>query len=63
MYNISIYDNETGYAIEIKLSTQTEVLDFISLLSLSINDHIFISISYERREDTRYDETESHGRV
>lgn len=58
MYNISIYDNETGHAIEINLSTQTEVLDFISLLSLSRNDNIFISVSYERREDTRYDEAE-----
>ena len=53
MYNISIYDNETGYAIEITLSTQTELLDFISLLSLSINDHIFISISYERSKHNK----------
>ena len=58
MYNIQIFDNESGHSVEIHLSSQTEVLDFISLLSLSRNDHIFISVSYERREDTRYDEAE-----
>ena len=58
MYIIQIFDKEVGHSVEIHLSTQTELLDFISLLSLSRNDHIFISASYERRKDTRYDEAE-----
>ena len=53
MYNIQIFDNESGHSVEIHLSTQTEVLDFISLLSLSRNDHIFISISYERSKHNK----------
>ena len=49
-------DNETGHAVEIYLATQTEVLDFISLLSMARNDHIFICISYEKHDYHKLDE-------
>lgn len=53
MYMIQIFDKEVVHSVEIHLSTQTELLDFISLLSLSRNDHIFISVSYERSKQNK----------
>ena len=44
---ISEYDN----IINVKLHTMTEVLDFISLLNLSYNQSLFITIMYEKGED------------
>ena len=64
MYIVYIYTNGSPWqAIVVTFTSQTELLDFISLLHLSQNSDIDIKIHYERREDTRYDEIESHGRV
>ena len=64
MYIVNIYTHDAPWqSIILTFTSQTEILDFISLLHLSQNSAIAIKIRYERREDTRYDETESHGRV
>lgn len=62
MYILRIYEwQEPWISITMIFTSQTEILDFISLLHLSQNDDIGIEIHYERREDTKYDEIKSHG--
>lgn len=58
MYIVNIYDYiQPWCGITVNFQSQTEVLDFITLLHLSQNSDFCVDIRYERREDTRYDET------
>ena len=61
MYRLLLYEGTFDENIEIKFQSMQQVLDFLSLLNLPLNPEIWVQVSYERREDTRYDETEPHG--
>lgn len=57
MYRLLLYEGTFDENIEIKFQSMQQVLDFLSLLNLSFNTEIWIQLSYERREDCKYDET------
>lgn len=45
-----MFDKLVDGSVQLRLDSQTEVADFISLIHLSINDNISISVSYVRKE-------------
>ena len=52
MYLVHIHDwNEPMYGIILKFTSQTEILDFVSLLHLSQNSDIVIQIRYEEEQN------------
>ena len=54
MYIVNIYDyNEPWNGIILNFSSQTEVLDFISLLHLSQNIDYCVDIRYERSKSNK----------
>lgn len=61
MYTLIIYEHGMDNSVLVQLQSIQQVLDFLSLLNLSHNTNIWVQLSYERREDTKYDETQSHG--
>lgn len=57
MYRLLLYEGILDDNVEVKFQSIQQVLDFLSLLNLSFNTEIWIQLSYERREDCKYDET------
>lgn len=54
MYIVNIYDyNQPWCGITVNFQSQTEVLDFISLLHLSQNSDFCVDIRYERSEQNK----------
>ena len=60
MYHLLIYSEETSNNVEVLLLSMQQVLDFLTLLNLSLNTDLWIQLYYERSK-THNDETKSHG--
>ena len=61
MYTLIIYERGMDNSVLVKFQSMQQVLDFLSLLNLSLNPDVWVQLSYERRAEKIYDETEPHG--
>jgi hypothetical protein len=57
MYTLIIYEREMDNSVLVKFQSMQQVLDFLSLLNLSLNPDVWVQLSYERRAEKIYDET------
>lgn len=61
MYTLIIYERGLDDSVLVKFQSMQQVLDFLSLLNLSLNADIWVQLSYERRAECKYDETKQDG--
>lgn len=50
MYHLLIYSDETSNNVEVLLKSMQQVLDFLTLLNLSLNTDLWIQLYYVKEK-------------